>query len=109
MLASTTSYSAGISPAANDLWVDCNSGGVDIEISGTFVATVTVERRARDVSGDFAPTVSYSYQYPGSFSIYTNQGNYQMRAYVKTADYTSGTCNIRLAQSGSGNVKLTSY
>jgi len=68
------------------------SGPFDLSISGTFVATVTVQRSYdnstwRDVDVFAAPTEQYGFQ--PEIAWY--------RAGVKTGAYTSGTVDVSLA------------
>lgn len=70
-------------------------GDFNLSISGTFTATVTVQRSFdqgstwRDVETFTAPTEKYGSD-PGPSVIY--------RAGVKTGDYTSGTVSIRIGR-----------
>ena len=70
-------------------------GGFNLSISGTFVATVTVQRSFdagstwRDVDTFTAPIETYGVD-PEPVVVY--------RAGVKTGDYTSGTVSIRIGR-----------
>lgn len=70
-------------------------GGFNLSISGTFVATVTVQRSFdqgatwRDVDTFTAPIETYG-QDPEPVVVY--------RAGVKTGDFTSGTVSIRIGR-----------
>ena len=70
-------------------------GGFNLSISGTFVATVTVQRSFdqgstwRDVETFTAPIETYGID-PGPTVAY--------RAGVKTGEFTSGTVSIRIGR-----------
>lgn len=70
-------------------------GGFNLSLSGTFVATVTVQRSFdqgstwRDVDTFTAPIETYGTD-PEPVVVY--------RAGVKTGDYTSGTVSIRIGR-----------
>ena len=70
-------------------------GGFNLSISGTFVATVTVQRSFdagstwRDVDTFTAPIETYGVD-PEPVVVY--------RAGVKTGEYTSGTVSIRIGR-----------
>ena len=80
---------------AENTFSDClyTEGGFNFSISGTFVATVTVQRSFdqgstwRDVETFTSPIETYGTD-PGPTVAY--------RAGVKTGDFTSGTVNIRI-------------
>lgn len=72
---------------------------VSISVSGTFVATVTLQRRFPSTTGDaptsWADVESWS---AGIETTYVPDENQQIRIGVKTGDYTSGSAVARIGQ-----------
>lgn len=66
----------------------------DISISGSFAATVTVQRKRRaeaDASARDIETYLSGVEKPGAM-----QGQWDVRLFVKTSDFTSGTVVLEL-------------
>lgn len=61
----------------------------DISISGTFTATVTVQRKIDGTNWRDVGTYTSSEE-----TVYTAGGDHEMRVGVKTGDFTSGTVNV---------------
>ena len=80
-------------------WATFGKGEADLDLGGTFAATVTVERRCKNTGGDYGPTVSFTFAQAGTFILDCNQHQPEYRVGVATGNFTSGPVVARLAQS----------
>lgn len=75
-------------------WMPATSGIATLSISGTFVATVTLQRRF----GADGPALDVkSYTAPAEENIEC-AADMELRLYIKAGNYTSGSCVCRLSQ-----------
>ena len=98
MIINSTSFSAGATPAAEEGWKVFGIGPVDVEVSGSFVATLTVERRCKNDDGTYGAVQTWTFDSPGTFPLTCNQRQPEYRMYVATGAYTSGPLVARVAQ-----------
>jgi len=81
-----------IQPSLNE---DQRDGRLNISISGTFVATVTLQRKFSDDANYYDVEDFYS-GYEGYIMDLESAVSYRIG--VKTGNYTSGTVNVRLSK-----------
>lgn len=79
-------------------WTIFNKGTVDLELTGTFVADVIVERRCKNEGGTYGATTSQTFIGTGQFILECSQKLPEYRVGVATGKFTSGTVVARLAQ-----------
>ncbi len=72
-----------------------SSGYLNLSISGSFDATVTLQRQFGDDSGWFDVS---SFTAPIEKSLNDYEEDVMYRVGVKTGDYVSGTVNVRLSK-----------
>lgn len=75
-------------------WLDVWPGHVDVGISGTWVGTVTVQRKLNS-SDTVLDVDTFTSNFQGYFTVGSGQA---VRVGVKTGDYTSGTVVITVCQ-----------
>ena len=80
-------------------WAVFGKGEVDLDLGGTFSATVTVERRCKGLDGSYGATVGFTFTQAGTFILDCNQHQPEYRVGVATGNFTSGPVVARLAQS----------
>ncbi len=76
-------------------------GVFNFSLSGTFTATVTIQRRFFDFdTDDWEPTWKdlETYIAPKEEGGYQAEEGVQYRAGIKTGDYTSGSASVRISQ-----------
>lgn len=72
------------------------AASLTFSIYGTWVGTLTIQRRFLDASGYTDPLDVISYTANSENNIDDNAGNVEYRIGFKTGNYTSGTANIRI-------------
>lgn len=73
-----------------------NGERLDLSITGTFVASVVVQRRRSDLNGNAWATVA-TYTAPTQQVTEPHGGNWEYQIGVETGGFTSGTVNAALA------------
>lgn len=98
-IAEEDKFTDWISPKTQNNIPDGHVRFLNISIGGTWEGTVTIQRRfgssdtERDVTdGTFIHTAATVVEQ----SLYDHEEGVQYRIGIKTGDYTSGTCNVRL-------------
>lgn len=76
--------------------ITLTKGGFNLSLSGTWVATVYVQRKFS--YDDTAWLDVEFFTSNGEYSAYEYEDDVQYRVGVKTGDFTSGTVNVRLSQ-----------
>lgn len=79
-------------------WCTCKSGGV-VTLEGTFVGTVTLQRRGADgnivdVTNNSAAVTTFTAA--GTYTISPNMVPAEYRLNMKSGAYTSGTCAMMI-------------
>lgn len=86
-----------ISPTNQIPRSDKGHGRLNMSISGTFVATVTLQRRFAD---DQTPKAVNTYTATAEQSVVDYEPGVEYRVGVATGGYTSGSVSLRLSKQG---------
>lgn len=80
-------------------WVDISTDRGTVSVSGTFVATITVQRREVLANGSFGAIRDVeAYTSATEKTLDPGDSTHQYRVGAKTGQFTSGTANVLIVQ-----------
>jgi len=92
-IAAEDTFTDWIRPKLTANIADNNSRFLNISIAGTWVGTVTLQRR---FSSDDDPRDVEEFTANSEEALYDHEIRVEYRIGIKAGGYTSGTCNVRL-------------